>query len=204
MRQFRFPEDQHRYTAARGWLRFLLGRYLDLPPQEIAFSYSSHGKPHLQEVPAQSGIQFNLAHACEYGLFAFTRDRRIGVDLEGLRPKISCAEIAERFFGPGEKAAWGALPESERPAAFYRCWTRKEAFLKACGLGLSLPAERCDLPLHAGPSHLELSSEDNPLVTGSWIVCDLELPPGYHGALVVEGTGWELKCWAVPAEPAFL
>lgn len=128
--RFRRPEDAARYIAGRGLLRLMLGKYLDLSPQHLRFEYSGQGKPYLEH---DSGLQFNLSHAGDLAMLAFSRCRAVGVDVESRERGLRGEEIAFRFFSPLEQAEIRELPAPDRPAAFLRGWTRKEAFIKARG-----------------------------------------------------------------------
>src|ERR1043166_1017688 len=134
---FHFEKDRQHFTAARGFLRMILGRYLGSDPGELRFSYNSYGKPSLAAEFSTPPLRFNLAHSHGLALFAFNCGRELGIDLESIRPDRATEEIAERFFAEAEVAALRSLPLEARVRAFFDCWTRKEAFIKARGMGLS-------------------------------------------------------------------
>jgi 4'-phosphopantetheinyl transferase len=180
--RFHFERDRIRFVAARGNLRRILSRYRGCNASDITFEYSSHGKPALPHDP----LSFNLSHSGDWALCAVTLARRVGVDIELLRPDLASETIAERFFAPGEVAALRALPLGEQTAAFFRCWTRKEAFVKARGEGLSLPLDRFEVTLGpAEPARIQ-STFDDPLEANRWSVASLPVPPLYEAAVVVE------------------
>ena len=131
--RFRFDIHRCRFVAARGVLRDLLGRYTNTAPASIEFLYGPNGKP---AIPTRD-LHFNIAHAEDRGVFAFTRVAPLGVDLERVRPVLEIMQIAERFFSPRELEEITRDSEEERNAAFFRCWTQKEAIIKATGEGLS-------------------------------------------------------------------
>src|SRR5688572_27234414 len=135
---FHFEKDRQRYIAARTALRQLIARYENVPAEKIEFTYNAFGKPALKKSP----LRFNTSHSADLALFAFTLRNNIGVDLERIRPDFAAREIAGQFFSPDEIAALRALPPAAQIEAFFRCWTRKEAFIKAHGSGLSLPLHR--------------------------------------------------------------
>ena len=134
--RFHFKADYDRFVAAHGLLRLQLGSFLQCDPKALVFEYTSHGKPFV----AASGIEFNLSHSGDWVLFAFTRssnNAKIGVDIEHIRPIYDMADVAKMNFAGPEFARWQATPEWDQTEAFYRCWTRKESFIKAIGEGLS-------------------------------------------------------------------
>ncbi|HEU0079761.1 MAG TPA: 4'-phosphopantetheinyl transferase superfamily protein [Longimicrobiaceae bacterium] len=192
--RFRFERDRRRFTVARGVLRTLLGRYLDADPRGIAFRYESHGKPVLDGASAAHGIRFNVSHSGEMALYALARGRELGVDVEEVRRMDDGLDIAVRFFSEAEVAAFRSLPEEIRDDAFFNCWTRKEAYIKAVGEGLSFPLHVFDVSLAPGePARLLASRDPRQAERGS--LRGLPDPaPGYRAAIVVEGEGWELAC----------
>ena len=193
--RFRFDRDRRRFTVARGVLRTLLGRYLEVDPRRVAFRYESHGKPALGGELAAHGLRFNVSHSGEMALFAFTAGRDLGVDVEEVRPMEDGLDIAERFFSQAEVEAFRALPAEIRDDAFFNCWTRKEAYIKAVGEGLSFPLHVFDVSLAPGEPARLLASRD-PQQAERWSLRGLPDPaPGYRAAIVVEGEGWDLACW---------
>ena len=193
--RFHFERDQRHYTAARGILRSILGRYLEMAPTDIQFSYNSHGKPDLDLGQNQASLRFNLAHSHGLALFAFTRGREIGVDLELIRPEVATQEIAQRFFARTEVESLLSLPEEIRPRAFFNCWTRKEAFMKARGLGFSLPLNQFAVTLTPGREPALISAEDDPRAPSRWRLRELDAAENYVAAVAVEGDDWELRCF---------
>ena len=183
--RFRFDKDRNQFTIARGLLRTLLGQYLGTSATEIEFAFSEKGKPSVAG-PAVSNLQFNVAHSGELILLAFSRGRRLGVDIEQVRTDFATAEIADRFFSKSEVQCLRSIPASDRHEAFFRCWTRKEAYIKATGDGLSLPLHQFDVTLRAGePAHL-LATRPDPSEAERWAMYHLHVQPGYAAALVVE------------------
>ena len=208
--RFHFERDRVRFIVARGVLRALLGRYLDLPAPALAFDYGAHGKPSLAAGPVGRAVggspgaevRFNLSHSAGVALCAVARGRDVGVDVEGLRADFATDEIAERFFSPAERAALRALPAEARCAAFFACWTRKEAYIKARGLGLSLALDAFDVSLAPDEPAALLATRDDPGARDHWSLRALEPGPGLAGAVVAEGRDWALRCWRWEAEPA--
>jgi 4'-phosphopantetheinyl transferase len=182
--RFHFARDRNRFMAGRGQLREVLARYLGRPPGAVLFAYGMHGKPRLAD---DGTLRFNLSHSRDVGLLAVARGRELGIDLEWIRPDVECDEIAQRFFSTMETAALMALPAASRPPAFFACWTRKEAFVKAKGGGLGIPLADFDVSVDpAGPARLLRTAWDPPDVDRWWLRA-LEVPPGFAAAMVVEG-----------------
>jgi 4'-phosphopantetheinyl transferase len=196
--RFRFEHLRRHFIAARGILRALLARYLDRDPRAIAFSYGPQGKPDLAVPDGDPALRFNLSHAHGLALYGFTRGREIGIDVEQIRPGVAQEAIAEHFFSPYETATLRALPVPLQGGAFFACWTRKEAYLKARGGGLSLDLAAFDVTLAPDLPAALLQTRDDPAQLARWTLTALDLGPGYAGALVVEGGGWRLRCWRWP------
>jgi 4'-phosphopantetheinyl transferase len=190
-----FARDRQHYIVGRGLLRAILGRYLGSEPARLRFAYSSHGKPSLAEPSGGGILHFNVSHSKGLGLYAVARDRQIGVDLERVRPLPDAAQLAERFFSPREYAALRALPAHMRHEAFFNCWTRKEAYVKARGEGLSLPLDQFDVSLARGKPARLLCNEREPRDVIRWTLQELTPAPGYAAALAVQGYGWQSRCW---------
>jgi 4'-phosphopantetheinyl transferase len=193
--RFHFPRDRRRFTVARGVLRDILGRYLGVPPSDIEFRYSAYGKPALADGFDTAAVQFNISHSHEMALFAVTRDREIGVDIEYLGREVRGEDIAERFFSVHERTVLRALPAVAKHQAFFNCWTRKEAYIKAHGEGLSLPLDQFDVSLAPGEPAALLATRSDPQEARRWSLQALDPGPDYVAALAVEGQGWELTCW---------
>ena len=190
--RFRFEQHRRQYTVARGVLRSLLGRYLGADPRALAFRYASHGKPELDG--GGGALRFNVSHSGELALYAVARGREVGVDVEHVHPLDDAEEIAERFFSAAERAAFRALPPEAKEVAFFDCWTRKEAYIKAIGEGLSFPLHAFDVSLAPGEPARLLGAVDREQAA-RWTLRELDPAPGYRAALVVEGGGWEPVCW---------
>ena len=197
--RFHFDRDRQHFIAARGILRSILGLYLNRAPRSLSFTYSSHGKPALQLPSDVQSIRFNLSHSQGMALYAVARDREVGVDLEVMRDGPQTEEIAERFFSSREISTLRALPPSLQTSAFFLCWTRKEAYIKARGEGLSLPLDQFDVSLTPGEPAELLGTRPDPLEADRWSLKDLTPEtPGYGSALAVEGRGWSLALWKCP------
>ena len=195
--RFVFQKDRRRFIVARAVLRVLLGRYLNQEPDRIRFVYGPEGKPALAETAAGS-VRFNLSHSEALALYAFTRGREVGIDLEWINPRVAFEELAERFFTPGEASTLRALPDHAREPAFFACWTRKEAYMKAIGKGLSLPTQDFEVTLAPGEPAALISTRHDPDQAMRWSLLELDAGPGFAAALAVEGSGWSLKRWQWP------
>ncbi len=177
-----------------------MGRYAGREPSAIAFRYGGWGKPGLDEARDGDGLQFNLSHSGDLALLAVARGRRLGIDVEAVRPMADAGPIAARFFSPRECERFRRLPESEQLAAFFRCWTRKEAYMKATGAGMSMPLDQFDVTLSPGEPPALLRVEGLPDEPSRWSYRDLDPGPGYLAALAVEGTGWRLRGFDLAAD----
>ncbi len=171
-RAARFHFDRHRnhYIVARGRLREILSNYIDAAPEQIVFNYGDKGKPGLAD--DSTGLKFNLSHSGEVAAYAFTGGREIGVDVEEIRPQVAREQIAERFFSPNEVRSIRVLPEDRQARRFFECWTRKEAYIKALGEGLSIPLNSFDV-----------SGEQ----MAGWTIRSFDFSPKYAGAVAAEG-----------------
>jgi 4'-phosphopantetheinyl transferase len=193
--RFHFEKDQKRFIAARGMLRQILGQYLGKKPNEICFEYNSFGKPVLAANPGSDKLCFNLSHSGEFALYAVSRGRNIGIDIERVRNNVAVGQIARRFFSEAEIRLLERIDKDLRSEVFFQYWTRKEAFLKAIGEGISFPMEKCDVSSMNGkvlsPVLLPGESKEMPC----WYGLDLFPGRGYAAAVVVEGSDWEVSCW---------
>lgn len=193
--QFKFEKLQKRFVISRGALRDILHRYTGHAAANIVFEYEAHGKPQLAAAFKQNGIQFNLSHAENLALCGVAWRRAIGVDVECIRSLHDAERIAQRFFSARENAMFGALPLAEKTAAFYNCWTRKEAFIKALGEGLTHPLHRFDVAFVEGEPPALLNTRPDPLEAARWTLQALAPGEGYAGAFVVSGKEAHLQCW---------
>ena len=176
-------------------LRTILGSYEKIEPARLRFCYSPYGKPYLAAENNHGNLRFNISHADAIALFAIARGRELGVDIERIRPHVADEGIAERFFSSKEVSCLRALPAALQTEAFFNCWTRKEAYIKARGEGLSLPLDKFDVSLAPGEQATLLETRIDPSEVSRWRL--LELKPGseFTAALAVEGRDWRLKCW---------
>lgn len=190
--------ERARFVVGRGLLRKILGQYSGAGPSDLRFSYGSRGKPSLIECLGGDRIQFSLAHSNRYAIYAFTLDRRIGVDLECVEP-IESEEIANRFFSDREKAALHALAGNERLETFFKIWTAKEAYLKACGEGLAHPLNKIETRIDPRDMR-SLRIQGDMQKNSSWSLEQLRPISGFTAALVVEGDDYHLANWRCPEQ----
>jgi len=199
--RFKFDQDRLRFIAARGILRVVLGTYLHQKPASLVFSYGPHGKPTLQPIDAHNTLHFNLSHSHGVALYAVAKTRVVGIDIEALRSKSDWEDIAQRFFSHGEYLEILAQPEAARFKAFFQCWTHKEAYIKARGLGMTIPLNSFEVSFTANSLNGLRSADSD-----RWSLRGLEPAPGYTGAVVGEGQNWHLQCWSwmgwQPGNPA--
>jgi 4'-phosphopantetheinyl transferase len=196
-RRFYFDRDRIAYVSCRGMLRTLVGKYVQADPASLSFDYTSYGKPLLPSgsTGAKSGLVFNISHSNALALFAFAIGRDVGVDVEFVRPGVAKELIAERFFSTRETEKLRSLPAGEQAAAFFRCWTRKEAFIKARGDGLSLPLDQFDVTLGPGEPAALIRTDFDPSQVHRWTFYDLNLNSDYAGAVALEGKVTALKLY---------
>ncbi len=190
--RFHFEVDKNRFLVTHSALRKILGRYLRRDPAELKFSLNQYGKPAL----INSALEFNLSHSGDFALVAVTQGRKIGVDVERIRQGISSHVIAQQYFSKAEVAELQSLPIEQRGSAFFTCWTRKEAYIKAQGLGLSLPLESFDVSLTPGqPATLRATRPDEK-EAARWTLRSLDVDPNYAGAVAVEGADLDFRLFS--------
>ena len=192
---FRFERDRRRFIVARGTLRTLAGRYLGLEPGRVQFQYGPYGKPCFAHDPDHHRLRFNLAHSNELAVYAFAGGREVGIDVEYLHPMPDAEEIAQRFFSNHENASFQMLPDNQKLDAFFNCWTRKEAYIKALGDGLSHPLDQFQVSLIPGEPARLLKVDDFPEEVERWHMMAFVPAAGYVGALIAEGSDLQVEDW---------
>lgn len=201
--RFRFDRLQARYVAAHGILRDILSRYLTAAPAAVVFGAGHYGKPFVVGDATLPEVQFNLSHAGDLAVIAVAQDRRVGVDVESIRPIPELASIVDHYFSPGEQSLMhGSTEAAEKGRAFMVCWTRKEAYIKAVGKGLSIPLPSFDTSIPPGAAGRSLKSNDEPAAIRGWWVSDLPFIPDCAGALVSDGPAGEYHYlrWSAEAD----
>ncbi len=186
--RFRFKEHRHSFIVSRGILRDLLSRYTGIQPGRIRFKYNLAGKPFLANEEAVPDIYFNLSHAGKLVLYAFSWGRQVGIDVECVRPMEEMDQVAERIFSPGEYDRFRKISEKDRLRAFYNCWTRKEAFIKAVGEGLSFPLREVEVSLEMDVPAQFITILGSRQEAERWTLHNLKTWDGYAAALGVEGS----------------
>ncbi|HKB68270.1 MAG TPA: 4'-phosphopantetheinyl transferase superfamily protein [Pyrinomonadaceae bacterium] len=190
--RFHFDRDRNHFIVARALLRKLLAAYLDVGAGELQISYAEKGKPSLED-SRRTALKFNLAHSHELAIYAFSWNREVGIDLEFMREDLADEKVADRFFSQSEIKNLRKLPAELRKQAFFDCWTRKEAYIKARGEGLSIPLDEFDVSLQPGEVAALLRNHKDPGEVARWSMQSVAVPAGYVGALVVSGHDWKLK-----------
>jgi 4'-phosphopantetheinyl transferase len=190
---FHFDRHRRRFIAARAAMRQILSACTGIASEELVFSYGAKGKPELAGELERSEIKFNLSHSGDIAVLAVTRGLTVGIDIEWINPEFATEEIAEHFFAAGEVRRLQALPTAERSDEFFACWTRKEAYIKALGDGLSVPLDSFEVAFGPGVSAALLQVMVDPGEAARWSMYDIEVAQGYRAALVVEGKGHRLR-----------
>ena len=172
------PTHGDRWIVARGYLRQILSQYLDRTPAKIGFTYSQHGKPAIEDTQ----IQFNLSHSRDRAVYAISARSPVGIDVEYIHP-LPAADLVDRFFSPAEQGIFHNLPIDTQQAAFFHAWVQKEAYLKACGTGLSTPLDKIEVSIDPSTPAAIISAP----VAGIWQIQKLDISPEYASAIVVGG-----------------
>ncbi len=186
------PTHARHFTVAHGLLRLVLAKYLNNDPKSIEFEKNEHGKPALVH---ESAVTFNLSHSGDLALIGVTEGRAIGVDLERFRDRLEMDKIARRYFSEAEVAALFSLPENVREEAFYACWTRKEAYIKARGEGLFSGLDSFQVAFAADEPPALLRSDKGADELKRWSFVDIKVRPHYAAACVAEGRIRGLRRW---------
>jgi 4'-phosphopantetheinyl transferase len=186
--RFHFEKHRRHFIVARGFLRSVVARYVETLPGALRFAYGVYGKP---DLTSEHSLRFNLSHSNEVALLAVTLDAELGVDVEHIRADFASEDIARRFFSRAEVETFNALAPEQRVEAFFRCWTRKEAYIKAIGKGLSQALDEFDVTLAPDtPAALLRAKDDDP---ARWLLSDIEVGKSYAGALVIERPVAEIR-----------
>ena len=192
---FHFEKDRNHWIVARGILRILLSRYVNTTPDQLRLSSNAYGKPFLAFPALSHQLQFNVSHSQDLALYAFTFKGQVGIDVEYMRADLNYDALAKVSFSPNEQAILHSLPYDLKQEAFFTCWTRKEAYIKARGKGFSIPTDQFDVSFLSGEPPALLQNREDPQEITRWSLHELAPGTGYAGALAVEGVGWILRCW---------
>ena len=186
--RFVFERDRNRFIVARGELRRLLGKRMQMPPEDIEFRYGPHGKPEIQTGLSKDDLRFNVSHCEDVVIYAFGYGRHIGIDIEAIRHLPDADDVAARCFSAREIKAYRALDSSEKQSGFFNCWTRKEAFVKAVGDGLGYRLGDFDVSFVPGEPARILRVGTATGDTCGWKLRNIGLVPGFAAALVIESS----------------
>jgi 4'-phosphopantetheinyl transferase len=197
--RFHFAIDRTRYIIGRGLLRRLLGQCLGVSPDRLMFRNGAFGKPELAGGDDRLRPRFNISHSGEFVLIAVAVGRTVGIDVEQVHPEVPAEAIARRFFSTRECAALATSNAPWRCEDFHACWTRKEAYIKARGEGLSLPLDQFDVSVEADAPARLLATRPDPEEARRWTLTDLDVGHAHRAALAVERAGWRLRAWEWPA-----
>jgi 4'-phosphopantetheinyl transferase len=178
------PIHGDRWTVARGYLRQILSQYLNRNPTQIIFTYGQQGKPGVEN----NEIQFNLSHSRDRAVYAISSKYPVGIDLEYIHP-LPAADLVDRFFSTTERSIFHSLPASQQQAAFFHAWTQKEAYLKACGTGLSTPLDQIEVSIDPSTPAAIIAAPKQ----GIWEIQKLAIAPDYASAIVIGGKCCEVN-----------
>ena len=190
--RFQFEKDRHRYILAHACLRDILSRYLHCETGHIKFTTSNYGKPVLL---LDAKMEFNLSHSGDYILIAVAHGHKVGVDVEHFRMDLDHEKIARRFFSQAENEEFSTIPHEQKLIAFFNCWTRKEAYIKAHGLGMSLPLDSFDVSFAPNEPAVLRATRPDSAEARTWTLLSLNVHPEHAGALAVEGRKMKFRYW---------
>ncbi|MEO0803025.1 MAG: 4'-phosphopantetheinyl transferase superfamily protein [Cyanobacteria bacterium J06642_2] len=198
--RFKFQRDRDRFTVVRGILRTLLGQYLGREPRQVKFVYGKYGKPELAAPLEDHPLQFNLSHSGDMALVAFSQEKAVGVDIEQMRADYPCEDIVRRFFSPNEREQFNQFPDALKPQAFFHCWTRKEAFVKALGGGMAgVPLDQFTVEFRRDRPAALLQTNWVADASQNWSFQDLQAHPEYAAAVAIAacGVNWQYWDWGL-------
>jgi 4'-phosphopantetheinyl transferase len=193
--RYHFDRHRRRFIACRGQVRSILAGYLNAKAAEIQFLYSPGGKPALDGLSRDVAVQFNVSNSQDVGLCAVTLDRELGVDVEHVEEPRDFDGLAAQFFARQEVDLLRSLPRAERLQAFFNCWTRKEAILKAVGTGLAFALDRVVVTLAPNDAARLLAFDDDPAAPAAWWLESLSPAAGYVGAIASCGEPLQIHRW---------
>jgi 4'-phosphopantetheinyl transferase len=193
--RFKVDNARNQFIASRALLRTVLGKYLHAVPQELTFRLGSHGKPELPDAPK---IHFNLSHTTALAAIAITRAAAVGVDVERVRENVESLQLADRYFSKQEAEWVRAHSVSKRAAAFFSCWTAKEAYIKAVGGGLSIPLDAFTIIPDPAGSELKIEIAAEPAATSAWTLRPLQLPAEFRGAVAIHAPNCAIRAGWLP------
>ena len=189
--RFVYPQDRRRFVLSHGHLRSILARYLYCEPQQLHFYVNEYGKPALPD----HSLEFNLSHSGDFALLAVSRQHKVGIDVERVRQDLEFEDLARRFFSEREYSDLMDMPHERRKATFFRCWTLKEAYIKAHGLGLSLLLDGFDVSLTPNERPILRATRPNPTEASRWTLLSFEVDSEHAGAVAVQSITSEIRFW---------
>jgi 4'-phosphopantetheinyl transferase len=200
--RFLAEDASRRFVASHGALRLILARYLEKEPERLRFLVDERGKPHLDLPAGTPALRFSLSHSGDLALCAVADGRDVGVDLERIHPVSAWREIVARYFSPDEQQALRALSGDRALEAFFHGWTRKEAYSKALGDGVSQAWTQFSVSPAPGAGSELAAARPGVGQGGHFTLCPLDPAPGYVAAVAAQGSGWSLHClhWSWAAE----
>lgn len=183
-RQYRLPVLQNAAIVRWGMLRYLLATYLDCLPKEMRFSYSEHNKPALSD-DTRHNLYFNLSHSENHVLVAISKSTPLGIDIEAIKLIPDMVSVAQRHFSSQEQKSLFQLPANRQTRAFYRCWTRKEAIIKADGRGLAIPLDAFTVTLNSDDDARIIDANPNlfKALYNKWTLHNIPVSTQFAGAL---------------------
>jgi 4'-phosphopantetheinyl transferase len=194
--RFHFERDQNRFAITRGILRVLLAKYTSTPPEDLRFERGPYGKPALARECGADAFHFNVSHSGIWALLAIARSAEVGVDVEKVRADVDLLDVAQAVFSPREFATLRALPDDgSQREAFFACWSRKEAYIKAVGMGVALGLDTFDVSIKPGKPAALLYSAHESDAHDHWTLIDLEVEEGYHAALAIRERQCRILSW---------
>lgn len=195
--KYHFERDRNNFIIARGILRQLLGEYLCLAPDEIRFSYNRFGKPALNFGNKADVLRFNLSHSKGVVVYAFTQGQEVGIDIEHINNKFAIHPVAVNCFSPVEMSMLNTFSSNRQTAAFFTGWTRKEAYIKAVGKGVSLPLTEITVSLLPEELQISMAADD---LNGerNFSLRSMSLDTDFAAALAVEGSMGRVSYWRWP------
>ena len=186
--RYRRERDRTRYVVAHGALRELLAEYTTLTSRGVSFDYTAAEKPFLKGEQGGQPLRFNLSHSGDWAVVALALSTEVGIDVEQIDPEVSVEAVAERFFSRSEFEALQSVPLEQRTIAFFSTWTRKEAYVKARGDGIVGRLRSFSVSIDPEQIPILLADSMYPSAALRWRLYDLDITPGYAGALAAEGT----------------
>lgn len=193
--RFKARSKRKEFIITRGLLRKTLAQTLDIDPSSLEFDYAEHDKPFLPAATLGVPISFNVSHSHNQALVALTLDRAIGIDIEKIRQDVSFEKLAARFFSKQESQALEKLDKNTLPKAFFACWTRKEAFVKALGDGISFGLSEFSVSVDPYETNVSLLTHWNTGESSNWSIVNIKADEYYIGALAIDGSRFTLRCW---------